>query len=113
MLEEQTKARFRRRQVAQRLAQGQLLVLEQDDDRGHGDQDVEQEVRVRDGVAELGQGAEVFLAEVASYGAADRSEGISEVLTVAEEELEAMAAREEITDLFTLAAWTRYRLAGF
>jgi ADP-ribose pyrophosphatase len=55
---------------------------------------------------------ELFLAEVESYGNAEIEEAITEILPTPVQEFERMIRDNEISDGFTLAAYTRARLKG-
>jgi ADP-ribose pyrophosphatase len=56
--------------------------------------------------------AELFYAEVESYGEINTHEGITEVLQVAVPEFERMMRDSEITDSFTIIAYLRAKLQG-
>lgn len=51
----------------------------------------------------------LFLAEIASFGEPELREAIERIVPVSVEEFEAMIAREEINDGFSIAAFTRAR----
>lgn len=55
---------------------------------------------------------ELFLAEVESYSDAEAFEGIIEILPTSVLELERLIRENEITDGFTIAAYTRAKLRG-
>lgn len=55
---------------------------------------------------------ELFFAEVESYSNAEEFEGIIEILPTAAPELERLIRENEITDGFTIAAYTRAKLRG-
>lgn len=57
------------------------------------------------------EGAEVFQAELVAYGAPDQQEAIAEIRAVTESEFETMVRKNQVTDLYTLAAYARYCLA--
>ncbi len=56
--------------------------------------------------------AELFFAQVESYGEINTHEGITEVLQVAVPEFERMMRDSEITDSFTIIAYLRAKLQG-
>lgn len=56
--------------------------------------------------------AELFFAQVESYGEINTHEGITEVLRVAVPEFERMMHDSEITDSFTIIAYLRAKLQG-
>ncbi len=56
--------------------------------------------------------AELFFAQVESYGEINTHEGITEVLQVAVPEFERMMRDSEITDSFTIIAYLRTKLQG-
>jgi ADP-ribose pyrophosphatase len=56
--------------------------------------------------------AELFYADVESYGEGNTHEGITEVLQVAVPEIERMMRDSEITDSFTIIAYLRVKLQG-
>jgi len=60
----------------------------------------------------LGTSVAVFLGELEGYGQPQTEEGIAGVLEVELPAFEAMIASGEITDSFTIAAFTRARLRG-
>lgn len=59
-----------------------------------------------------GNSVKLFLAFLSSTGAAQQTEAIAQITQLTLAELEAMIAKGEITDGFTIAAYTRAKLQG-
>jgi len=55
---------------------------------------------------------DLFFAEVETYGSAEAQEAIAEIIATTVPEFERMIRDDEITDGFTLAAYTRAKLKG-
>ena len=67
---------------------------------------------LEEGPGLTGSPAELFYAEIESYGEGNTREGITEVLQVTVPEFERMMRNSEITDSFTIIAYLRAKLQG-